>query len=58
MSEDNIRNGAHALLAKGVKNVLVTLGDKGVFLVNDRQETLFPARRVTRCGYDSGGGLL
>ena len=34
------------LLSKGVKNVLVTLGDKGVFLVNENQETLFPVRRV------------
>ncbi len=46
LSEENIRQGARMLLAKGVKNVLVTLGDKGVFLVNHSQETLFPARRV------------
>ena len=46
LSEENIRKGARMLLSKGVKNVLVTLGDKGVFLVNENQETLFPARRV------------
>ena len=26
---------------KGVKNILVTLGDKGVLFVNDRKEKLF-----------------
>lgn len=38
--------GARELLAKGVKNVLVTLGDKGVLLVNDREEKIYPARTV------------
>ena len=55
MTMDNIRNGAHALLEKGVKNILVTLGDKGVLFVNDRKEKLFPARKVTAVDTTAAG---
>lgn len=46
ISEENIRKGARILLSRGVKNVIVTLGDKGVFLVNQNTEKIFPARKV------------
>lgn len=46
VSEENIRKGARFLLSKGVKNVLVTLGHKGVMLVNDNVEKIYPARKV------------
>lgn len=46
ISEENIRKGARILLSRGVKNVLVTLGDKGVLLVNQNAERIFPARKV------------
>ena len=46
VSDENIRRGARFLLSKGVKNVLVTLGDKGVLLVNHNTEKIFPARKV------------
>jgi ribokinase len=35
------------LLKKGVKNIIITLGDKGALLVNNNQEQLFPTRKVT-----------
>lgn len=45
-SGEEIRRGARSLLERGVKNVLVTLGDKGALMVNEKEERLFPARRV------------
>jgi len=35
------------LLIKGVKNIIITLGEKGALLVNENQEQLFPTRKVT-----------
>ena len=46
MDEESIRKGARKLLAKGVKHVLVTLGSKGVLLVNHKTEQIFPAKKV------------
>ena len=46
VSEETIRKGARVLMSRGVKNVLVTLGDKGVLLVNQNTEKIFPARKV------------
>lgn len=45
-SEKNIKEGARMLLKKGVKNVLVTLGEQGVLLVNKNTEKLFVGRKV------------
>lgn len=55
MTMHNIRNGARWLINKGVKNVLVTLGDKGVLFVNDTEEKLFPARKVTAVDTTAAG---
>lgn len=38
--------GAEAFLKQGVKNVIVTMGDKGCLLVNKEGKELFPARKV------------
>lgn len=46
MTMENIRKGARYLLNKGVRNILVTLGDKGVMFIDEKQEILFPARKV------------
>ncbi len=46
MDERSIRRGARKILAKGVKQVLVTMGSKGVLWVNDKTEQIFPARKV------------
>lgn len=43
---ENIQKGAKLLLEKGVKNVLVTLGEKGTLLVNHEKEIIYPARKV------------
>lgn len=38
--------GAETLLQRGVKNVLVTLGEKGALLVNGNGASLYPTRKV------------
>ncbi|MDD2971301.1 MAG: ribokinase [Lachnospiraceae bacterium] len=43
---EDYRNCAKELLQKGVKNVLVTLGNQGALLVNAGMEKIFPARKV------------
>ncbi|MBR0085214.1 MAG: bifunctional hydroxymethylpyrimidine kinase/phosphomethylpyrimidine kinase, partial [Lachnospiraceae bacterium] len=42
----NVIRGAHIMLGKGVKAVLVSLGEKGVMYVSETEEKLFPARKV------------
>ena len=45
-SIEEIEGCAARLLEKGVKNVLVTLGDKGALLVNNNRSKMYPARKV------------
>lgn len=45
-SIEDMRMGARQLLDKGVGNVLVTLGDKGVMLVNKNIERVFEAKKT------------
>lgn len=47
MSEEAVHKGAERLLDRGVRHVLVTLGDKGVFY-KDRQEEWFCPTRTVR----------
>jgi ribokinase len=47
ITDDNsIIRGAKALIEMGVRNVVVTLGDKGSILVNSEQKEFFCAKRV------------
>jgi len=34
------------LLKKGVKNIVVTMGERGAYLINKRKREIFPARKV------------
>lgn len=43
---DSLKKGAEQFLEKGTKNVLVTMGSKGVLLVNKSGAKLFPAIEV------------
>ncbi|MEW4414224.1 ribokinase [Clostridium sp. AN503] len=43
---DGFIEGAHKLLLRGVKNVLVTLGEKGAMLVNKEKAFVYPTRKV------------
>lgn len=43
----NLEVAADVLLQKGVKNVIVTLGERGALLVNKKICNLYPTRKVT-----------
>lgn len=45
-SMEGIKCAARKLLEKGVGSVLVTIGEKGVLFVNDKEEAIYPARKV------------
>lgn len=47
--------GARQLLQRGVKNVLVTLGEKGAMLVTADSETIYPARAVVSVDTTAAG---
>lgn len=43
---ESIEEGARKLIGRGVRNVLITLGEKGSFLVKKDSSHLYPARKV------------
>jgi len=45
-SIDEVKLAAHCMLDKGVKNVIVTLGDKGSMLINKEKAQLFEPYKV------------
>lgn len=45
-TEEELADGAREMLAKGVKQVIVSLGDKGCLLVSPEKEKFFPANKV------------
>ncbi len=61
-SLDEIKNNAEKLLAKGVENVIVTLGDKGALLVNSSEASFHQGYKVhvvdTVAAGDSFNGAL
>lgn len=44
--EKSIVKAAEKLLEKGVKNIIVTMGDKGAYLINKNERKIFPANKV------------
>lgn len=46
LSEDEAEEMARGLMAKGVKNIIVTLGSKGALLLNGEGRRLFPAEKA------------
>jgi ribokinase len=47
ISIDAVNKSTDILMKRGVKNVLVTLGERGAMLATIDEKTLFPARKVT-----------
>ena len=45
-SEEGIRTGAGLLLQKGVKNVIVTMGEKGAFFTDGNSGEIYPTRKA------------
>lgn len=62
-SEENAKKAAEWFFAKGVKNVLITLGGRGVFIATDEKQGMLPAYKVnaidtTGAGDAFNGGLV
>lgn len=53
--EEELREAAEELCAKGVKNVMVSLGGDGLLLVNDAGCRFFPAHKVTAVDTTAAG---
>ncbi|MFX0102054.1 MAG: ribokinase [Candidatus Hodarchaeota archaeon] len=61
-TEEDMTKAGKILLEKGVKSVIFTIGEKGAFLVNKKQQKMFPAFKVdvvdtTGAGDAFNGGL-
>ena len=54
-SEKDCQIAAEVLLDKGVKNILITLGDKGCFFKNQEEEFLLPVKRLSVPVVDTTG---
>ena len=54
-SEEDCQSAAKVLLDKGVKNILITLGDKGCFFKNQEEEFLLPAQKLSAPVVDTTG---
>lgn len=52
---EEVEKGAKILLSKGIKNILVTLGENGVLLVNDKVTKHFPAHKVNAIDTTAAG---
>jgi ribokinase len=62
-NEENARKAADWFFAKGVKNVLITLGQRGVFIATKEKQAIIPAYKVnaidtTGAGDAFNGGLV
>lgn len=62
-NEENAKKAAEWFFAKGVKNVLITLGGRGVFIADHEKQGIIPAYKVkaidtTGAGDAFNGGLV
>lgn len=62
-TEEDMRNTAKYFFSKGVKQVVITLGNRGVYVADEETEELIPAYRVkaldtTGAGDAFNGGLV
>lgn len=44
--ENSIEKAGEKLLEKGVKNIIVTMGERGAYLINNKEKKIFPATKV------------
>ena len=54
-SEKDCQSAAKVFLDKGIKNILITLGEKGCFFKNNEEEFLIPAKKLSVPVVDTTG---
>ena len=54
-SEKDCREAGKEFLDMGIKNILITLGDKGCFFKNENEEFLVPAQKLNKPVIDTTG---
>jgi len=54
-TEADIKNAASELLKKGIKNVIITLGEKGVYFANSKENFLLEAYKLRESVIDTTG---
>ena len=52
---EDIRNAANELLKKGIKNVIITLGEKGIFFANRKENFFLEAYKLKKPVIDTTG---
>ncbi len=54
-TDADIKNAAYELLKKGIKNVIITLGEKGVYFANSKENFLLEAYKLRESVIDTTG---
>lgn len=54
-NENDYKNAGIFFLEKGVKNILITLGEKGCYFKNNSEELLIPASKLNKSVVDTTG---
>ena len=57
-SQDSLNKAGLFFLEKGIKNVIITIGKKGVFLMNDEHSQLIPAIEVKAVDTTAAGDVF
>jgi len=57
-NEDTLKQAALFFRAKGIENVIITLGKKGVYLHNDQYDQIIPAEQVTVIDTTAAGDVF
>lgn len=53
---DGVKKAADVLIKRGVKNVIITLGKRGVYLKNETEEKIIPAFKAEKAVDTTGAG--
>ncbi|MFX1394505.1 MAG: carbohydrate kinase family protein [Promethearchaeota archaeon] len=56
LSEKVILNSSNILLKLGIKVIIITMGDKGAFLINENDSAIIPANKVKNIVDTTGAG--
>ena len=54
-TSEDIKNAANELLKKGIKNVIITLGEKGIYFANEKENFFLEAYKLKQPVIDTTG---